>query len=178
MRHEIQLVGIGGQGVRLASTILSRACGIYDGKNVAETHLYGAEARGGLSESELVMSDGDIYYVKVQNPDYLIALSQFAYDEYSHQVKDEGTIIADDFYIESYDVNDTRLKLFPLTRIALDVVGSKIAVNVVSLGVLSALDSFLNPESMRKAVEDLIKERFVEKNLIAFDKGFEIGERG
>lgn len=177
MRHEIQLVGIGGQGVRLASTILSRACGIYDGKNIAETHLYGAEARGGLSESELVMSDGDIYYVKVQNPDYLIALSQFAYDEYSHLVKVEGTIIADDFYVESYDVNDTRLKLFSLTRVALDEVGTKIAVNVVSLGVLSALDSFLNPESMRKSVGDLIKKRFVEKNLIAFDKGFEIGKR-
>lgn len=174
MRHEIQLVGKGGQGVRLASTILSRACGIYDGKNVVETHLYGAEARGGLSESELVMSEGDIYYVKVQEPDFLVALSQYAYDVYSDSVKNDGTIIGDEFYVESFDSNDTRLKLFPLTRVALDVVGALIAVNVVSLAVLSVLDPFLNTESVRKAVSDVIKKKFVAKNLEAFDKGLEL----
>lgn len=174
MRHEIQLVGKGGQGVRLASTILSRACGIYDGKNVVETHLYGAEARGGLSESELVMSEDDIYYVKVQEPDFLVALSQFAYDVYADSVKDNGTIIADEFYVELYDVNDPRIKLFPLTRVALDVVGALIAVNVVALAVLSSLDPFLNIGSVRKALSDVIKKQFVLKNLEAFDKGLEL----
>lgn len=176
MRHEIQLVGKGGQGVRLASSILSRACGIYDGKNLVETHLYGAAARGGLSESELVISGEEIYYVKVQNPDFLVALSQDAYDEYGAAVKDDGMIIADEFYVKNYNAEDKRLAMFPLTRTALDVVGALIAVNVVTLGVLSALDPELSPESVRSAIKDLVAGKYLDKNLKAFDKGLELGE--
>ncbi len=174
MRREIQLVGQGGQGIRLAGSILSRAFGIYDEKNIVETHLYGAAARGGLSESELVVSDEEIYYVKVENPDLLLALSQRAYDEYSDSVKDSGTILADEFYVKKYKRDDNRLILYPLTRIALDTAGSLIAVNVVSLGALSALDPFLSPKSVRNAIKDTIKKEFVDKNLAAFDKGFEL----
>lgn len=176
MRHEIQLVGKGGQGMRVASSILSLACGVYDGKNVAETHLYGAEARGGLSQSELVISDEEIYYVKVQFPDILLALSQYAYDTYAESVKEDGLILADEFYVEEYEENDERLRLLPLTRTALDIVEALIAVNVVSLGVMSAVDPVLNYESVKKGVKEKIKKQFLEKNLEAFEEGFEIGK--
>lgn len=176
MRHEIQLVGQGGQGIRLAGAILARAFGIYDKKNIVETHLYGAAARGGLSESELVVSDEEIYYVKVQNPDVLIALSQRAYDDFSEPVKNSGVILADDFYVKNFKGNDKRLTLYPLTRIALDTTGSLIAVNVVSLGLISALYSVINVESMRKAIRDLIREKHLSKNLEAFEEGYKLGD--
>ncbi|MCK4226237.1 2-oxoacid:acceptor oxidoreductase family protein [candidate division WOR-3 bacterium] len=176
MRREIQLVGHGGQGVRLAGSILSRACGIYDKKNIAETHLYGAAARGELSESELIISDGEIYYVKVESPDVLLALTQDAYDDFRGSVRDDGLIIADDFYVEEYDASDKKLRLFPLTRVALDVVGALIAVNVVALGVISVLDPLITPESVRLAIKDKIKKAYLDKNLKAFERGLKLGE--
>ncbi len=177
MRHEIQMIGQGGQGIRLAGAIIARACGIYDEKNIVETHLYGAAARGGLSESELIVSEEEIYYVKVQNPDVLLALSQRAYDEFGDPVKDSGMILADEFYVKEYRKDDNRLTLYPLTRVALDTVGSLIAVNVVSLGLLCALDPVINPESTVKAIRDLIAEKHLSKNLKAFEKGYELGDK-
>ncbi|MEK7871409.1 MAG: 2-oxoacid:acceptor oxidoreductase family protein, partial [Nitrospirota bacterium] len=61
-RYEIRLSGSGGQGLILAGIILAEAAGIYDKKYVVQTQSYGPEARGGVSKSEIVISDEEIDY--------------------------------------------------------------------------------------------------------------------
>ena len=63
-RYEIRLSGSGGQGMIFAGTVLAEAMGVEEGKNVCQTQSYGPEARGGASRSDLVVSQGEIYYPK------------------------------------------------------------------------------------------------------------------
>ena len=61
-RYEIRLAGEGGQGMLLAGAILAEAAAIYDGRNVIMTQAYAPQQRGGFTETELVLSDGEIDY--------------------------------------------------------------------------------------------------------------------
>ena len=62
---EIELAGEGGQGVVLAAIILADAAATFDGRFAAQSASYGPEARGGLTKSEVVISDHEIDYPRV-----------------------------------------------------------------------------------------------------------------
>jgi 2-oxoglutarate ferredoxin oxidoreductase subunit gamma len=81
-RYEVRLAGAGGQGLILAGVTLAEAVATYEGKHVAQTQSYGAEARGGASKAEVIISDGEIDYPKVVEADLLLAMSQEACDRY------------------------------------------------------------------------------------------------
>jgi len=57
MKYSVRLTGSGGQGIILASIILAEAAGIYDGKNVVQSQVYGAAARGEISKADVIISD-------------------------------------------------------------------------------------------------------------------------
>ena len=63
MRNEILIAGSGGQGVISTSVILSKALGIYNGYEVAQTQSYGPEARGGACKAGVVYSNEEIDYM-------------------------------------------------------------------------------------------------------------------
>ena len=54
MRHEVRFSGFGGQGIILSAVILGRAAVMYDAKFAIQTQVYGPEARGGASMSQVV----------------------------------------------------------------------------------------------------------------------------
>ena len=62
MRINIRFAGSGGQGVILASVLLSKAYGLGENYNIAQTQSYGPEARGGSSKAETIVSDDRIHY--------------------------------------------------------------------------------------------------------------------
>ncbi len=67
MNHvEMRLSGSGGQGLILAGIILAEAA-LLDGKNAIQSQSYGPEARGGASKAEVIISDADIDFPKVQS---------------------------------------------------------------------------------------------------------------
>ena len=82
MRTEIRIGGFGGQGVILAGIILGKAASLFDEKEAVQTQSYGPEARGGASKCEVVISDSEVDYPKVQSPDILIAMSNEALIKY------------------------------------------------------------------------------------------------
>ncbi|MGQ9551711.1 MAG: 2-oxoacid:acceptor oxidoreductase family protein, partial [Candidatus Bathycorpusculaceae bacterium] len=55
-KTEIRIGGSGGQGIVLAARILGKAA-VLEGKNAVQTQAYGAEARGSLAKSEVIISD-------------------------------------------------------------------------------------------------------------------------
>ncbi|HDS09914.1 MAG TPA: 2-oxoacid:ferredoxin oxidoreductase subunit gamma, partial [Firmicutes bacterium] len=79
---EIRIAGKGGQGILTAGYILGKAIALFGDKNVAQTQSYGPEARGGASRTDLIISKSQIFYTKVRKADYLVVLSQEAYDKY------------------------------------------------------------------------------------------------
>jgi 2-oxoglutarate ferredoxin oxidoreductase subunit gamma len=56
-RYEIRFAGSGGQGNILAAVITARAAAVFGkGLYVAQTQTYGAEARGGKSQAQVIIS--------------------------------------------------------------------------------------------------------------------------
>ena len=90
---QIRIAGFGGQGVILAGVILGRAAAVYEGLYAVQTQAYGPESRGGASRAEVVISDEPVDYPKALAPEYLILLSQEAYDKYLSSGDDEAIVL-------------------------------------------------------------------------------------
>ncbi len=71
MRTEIRFAGFGGQGIIKSGIITAAAASIYGGKNAVQTQSYGPESRGGACKSEVVISEEEIDFPKVVEPDIL-----------------------------------------------------------------------------------------------------------
>ena len=93
-KQELRLAGSGGQGVILATVILAEAA-ILSGKHTAQSQAYGPEARGGSCKAETLISDGPIGFTKVQNPTFLMALTQKSFDQYGPEVDEDCLVMID-----------------------------------------------------------------------------------
>ncbi len=81
-RYRLLFAGSGGQGIITAAILLAKAAVIYEGLNAVQSQSYGAEARGGLSRSDVIISREEIYFPKVTQPNILICLTQRAYNNF------------------------------------------------------------------------------------------------
>jgi 2-oxoglutarate ferredoxin oxidoreductase subunit gamma len=173
-RYEIRLAGAGGQGMILAGLILAEAAAIYDGKNASQSQSYGAEARGGASRAEVIISDSEIVYPKVTNADLLLCMSQEAYDRYSHELKEDGVLIVDSVNVER--VPTGRAYRVPITQIAEEATGRRITANMVGLGLVVGLTGVVSKESIQTAVSAGAPKGTEEMNLQALVAGLEKAE--
>jgi len=176
MRKEIRISGFGGQGIILSGVILGRSAVIYDNKNAVQTQSYGPEARGGASRSEIVISEDNIDFPKVIKPDVLICMSQPAFDSYGGDIKDQGIVIVDRDLVtvpENYEAkHNAKLYRIPFTEIAHKNIGLKIVANIVMLGSLTKITNIVSKEAMEKAILDSVPKGTGEKNILAFEKGY------
>lgn len=119
MRSEIVLSGAGGQGLILAGAILAEAAGIYEEKEVIQTQAYGIQARGGASQSTVIISDNRIKYPEVRTPDILLCLSEEAYQRYSGTLRSGGLLFIDQDLVTikdlKQDVTGERLPSQPVS---------------------------------------------------------------
>jgi len=177
MRLEVRVAGFGGQGIIKAGLILAMASCIYGGKNAVQTQSYGPEARGGACRSEVVISDEEIDFPKAIEPNFLVLMSQEAYDTYADTVKKGGTILLDsDLIPRRKPLTNVQIFEVPATRIA-EKLGRTIVANVVMLGALTAITRLVDAESMRKSILENIPRGTEELNLKAFEKGYEYGKK-
>ena len=72
--------------------------------------------------------------------------------------------------IEEWIKSKTKNSLFVETKEALKEAGSRRALNIVMLGVLSRYLDF-KKEEWNRAIQSLVKEKFVEMNVKAFELG-------
>ncbi len=171
MRYEIRLSGFGGQGLILAGVLLAEAVGIYGGKKAVQTQSYGPEARGGKSKAEVVISDEEIDYPKAIHLDLLLAMSQDACDSYYIDLKKEGILLVDSFYVKDFPTTNT-IKI-PFTKIAEEVTGLKITANVVALGAICYFcNNLVSLSSMKKALSNRIPASKQEINFKALEEGY------
>ncbi len=173
-QYQVRLAGTGGQGAILAGILLAEAA-IRDGKNVTQTQSYGPEARGGASRSEVVISDGEIYYPKVLQADITLCMSQEACDRYGGERSRSGLLILDSDHVSRAPT--TMAVRVPLTSLAKQVTGREITANVVGLGVLVGLTGIVSREAMEEAVRARAPRGTAEMNLKALRAGFEAAER-
>ena len=177
VRYEVRIGGFGGQGVVTMAVVAGETASLYDKKFVVQTQSYGPEARGGASKSEIVISDEEVDYPKVQAPDVFVVLSRAAYLEYIDGLKDDGILIIDEDLVEVEGNLPETVKIYkiPATRIADKEVGSKQATNVVMLGALTVITKILSVEGLKARIEERWP-RFVKTNMLALELGMKAGE--
>lgn len=168
MRVEFRLSGSGGQGLLLAGIVLAEAA-ILEGKNAVQTQSYGPEARGGSSKAEVVISDEDIDYPKATDPDFLLALTNDAYNTYGKTMT-KGLIITDTSVTIDPSIK-ARTAVLPILFTASEKVGKKVVANIVALGVLAGLSGVASREALRTAVKARVPKGTDELNLKALDAG-------
>lgn len=175
MKYSVRLTGSGGQGIILASIILAEAAGIYDGKNVVQSQVYGAAARGEISKADVIISDEEIYFPEVRMPDVLLTLTQESYNEFTKTIKDETKVIIDEFGV--WSVNPMLKNFsFPITKTAVDVTSRRISANIVALGIISGLTDIVSIGAIKNVLSNRFKNN-LDVNLIALEKGFELGQK-
>ena len=171
-RLEIRLAGLGGQGVILAGVILGRAA-VLAGLEAAGSNSYGAQARGSACQAEVVVSPRPIDYPHVEEPAWLVAMSQGAYDTFAPGVHAQGTILYDQDLVHPAGLR--REQGFKVTALALEKLGSKQVANVVWVGVLAGAGDLFERDHLEQAVAESVPQRFLELNRRALALGLELG---
>ncbi|MDJ0955594.1 MAG: 2-oxoacid:acceptor oxidoreductase family protein [Arenicellales bacterium] len=173
---EIRLSGSGGQGLILAARILSAAL-TASGLNVAHSQSYEPTSRGGLSRSDLVISDGEVDYPLVTELDYLVIMDQVAAHASTGLLKADAVLVIDSSRVTSPPKGTFKTHAFPLTEIARKLGSGRVA-NIVALGVLNGISELCTSESFELAVDDQAPRGFRELNLKAFKEGYTLATTG
>jgi 2-oxoglutarate ferredoxin oxidoreductase subunit gamma len=157
----------------LAAQILGKAA-VLDGKNAVQTQAYGAEARGSLAESEVIISDNKIGFPAVRKPDVLVAMSQEALDKLLKDLKENGVLIIDSSSVTTLPEPKARVHRFPMTETAKKTFGEAMYANMVMLGAFIKTTQLVTVQSMEKAVRVSVSAKTVETNINAFRKGLQL----
>lgn len=172
---EIRLSGSGGQGLITAGIIIAEAA-IMDGKNAIQTQSYGPEARGGASKAEVIISDVDIDFPKVEKPDLCLALTQVASDKYIEDIKASGTIIVDTAIELPAGLEAAKIIRVPILQTATEKLGKSIVANIVALGLIAGLTDIATKESVEKAVLSRVPKGTEDLNKAALEEGYNLAQ--
>lgn len=169
MRINVRIAGAGGQGVILTSVLLAKGYGLGEDYNISQTQSYGPEARGGACKAEVVISDEEIDYMKVDTADVFVALNQVGYDKYKAQVKKDALVLVNSTLVETDNPKHYKVAA---TDIA-EEMGKPFVVNMVMLGALTKLLPKLHYDTILEEIKGNFAASIAGMNIDAFDKGYQ-----
>ena len=173
-RFELRLSGAGGHGLLLAGKVIAEAAAIYDGRTATQAQSYGPEARGGVSRSDVVISDGDIDFPVARKLDFLLAMTQASVEAYIGDVKDGGTVLVDDSLVETVPDGAYRVVRAPIIATARERIGRPITANLVAVGLIAGLTDVVTVQALESAVRARVPRGTEDSNLEAFHSGLEL----
>lgn len=168
MRINVRFAGAGGQGVILASVLLAKGYGLGEDYNISQTQSYGPEARGGACKAEVVISDEEIDYMKVDTADVFVAMNQVGFDKYRDNVRQGGIVLINSTLIDAENPNYYRINA---TEIAEDM-GRPYVVNMVILGALTKLMPKIHFDTVLEEIRNNFAADIAAANIAAFKKGY------
>ncbi len=175
--NRIRLVfsGSGGQGVITAAIILAEAAVIHEGLNATQSQSYGAAARGGATRSDIIISDKEINFPEVTQPNILVCLTQEAYNTYSSIIRPGGTLLTDNRFVQTTRKVDAKQIELPMYETVIEKIGKAVVFNICVLGALIGITEILQPQSVMASVADRVPKDFLTMNNRAFDLGLVLG---
>jgi 2-oxoglutarate ferredoxin oxidoreductase subunit gamma len=176
-RCRLVFSGSGGQGVITAAIILAEAAVLYENLNAVQSQSYGAEARGGATRTDVIISETTIHYPKVIQPNVLVCLTQEAYNKYYPIIRPGGLLISDSRYVKIERKVDARQKEMPIYQTVMDKIGKPIVFNICMLGALIRITELLQTESVMQVLEKRIPPDFLDMNRKALELGMELAEQ-
>ena len=185
MKYSVQIVGVGGQGVLLASMVLGNAA-MKAGHSVMMSEVHGMAQRGGSVRSTLRFGD-EVYspLEETGGADLIISLEPMEALRYVPYLAPDGWIITNTVpFVNIPDYPDMEKILGELNAlphvIAIDVdaiakeAGSARSANMVLLGAAASVLGVLEPDKLRDGIRRIFArkgEAIVDMNLKAFDAG-------
>ncbi|MBI2304906.1 MAG: 2-oxoacid:acceptor oxidoreductase family protein [Chloroflexi bacterium] len=166
---EVQMVGVGGQGLALAGLILAEAAGIHEGWHVAMTESHGVNVRGGPSRAEVIISRQEIDYPCVRRPHILVAFTEKDAQRLGPLLRQEGILIADSTIPQLPDLPGRAVSL-PLTQLAQEL-GDVVVAGIVALAAMTDLTGVVSWGTLEAAVLARVPPRAKDMNLRALEAG-------
>lgn len=176
-KTRIVFSGSGGQGVITAGIIIAETAVLHEGLNAVQTQSYGAEARGGATRSDVIISDAPIYFPKVVQPNILVCLTQTAYTKYVPSLRPGGLLITDTRWVSIEKTVDARRFELPLTDTVSEKIGNPVVLNIAMLGAVVRLTEVVSPDAVKKVIKNRVPKDYLELNETAFDVGFDLAKK-
>jgi 2-oxoglutarate ferredoxin oxidoreductase subunit gamma len=175
-RTEIRITGFGGQGVVLSGHIIGHACAINANKHATMIQSFGPEARGSACSCTLAISDDEVLYPYIREPDIFIVMSAEGYTKFRDELKGDGILIYEKDLVQAEHKKGQPSYGITSTRIA-ESLGRRLVQNIVMLGFFGAVTKMVPRDALRDAVEASVPAGTEVLNLKAFDQGWEYFER-
>jgi indolepyruvate ferredoxin oxidoreductase, beta subunit len=184
--YNVLIVGVGGQGIILASDVLGKVAAKY-GYDVKKNEIHGMAQRGGSVSSHVRFGKTVASpIIKVGEADVLLSFEQIETLRYFHYLSEKGNVIVNDQKIlppavftgkQEYpgDIIPRIKEKIPAAVVVngaeeAERIGNPRVVNVIFLGVLSKyLD--IPVEVYEDVLRESIKPKLVDINLKAFHQG-------
>jgi 2-oxoglutarate ferredoxin oxidoreductase subunit gamma len=145
--------------------------------NATQSQSYGAAARGGSTRSDIIISDSEINFPEVTQPNILVCLTQDAYNSYSSIIRPGGTLLTDSRYVQITRKVDAKQIELPMYDKVMEKIGKPVVFNICVLGALIGITEVIRPKSVMAAVADRVPKDFVDLNNRAFELGLTIGQK-
>ena len=100
-KYRMVFSGSGGQGIITAAIIIAEAAVLYENLIAVQSQSYGPEARGGSARSDVIISDSDIHFPKVIQPNVLVCLTQQAYNTFFPIIRPGGLLLTDTRFVKT-----------------------------------------------------------------------------
>lgn len=185
----VLFAGVGGQGIILASKILTK-CAFVSGFMVKESELHGMAQRGGSVTSHVRFGE-EVYSPLIHRgkADFLVALEELEGLRYAYYLKPHGTVILNQKKVMPSFINpsgapypenvkaqlesmDFQVRTVNAFEIANDLGNPKLE-NVIVMGVLS-LDLPFVTSVWERVIQESVPAKTIDINLAAFRKGREL----
>ena len=191
MKYTVQIVGVGGQGVLLASNVLGTAA-MDAGHRLMMSEVHGMAQRGGSVLSTVRFGDEVYSPLEAVGGADLIMGFEPVETVRSLQLGNKDTAIlmnldpvlpsmvaaGFDEYPEIDDLVDAVKAVNPhvvtieATRIAIEA-GKAVAANAVMIGAMAAMKDFpLSKQQLLDALVESVPEKFRDLNVDAFERGY------
>ncbi|MCK5847831.1 MAG: indolepyruvate ferredoxin oxidoreductase subunit beta [Caldisericia bacterium] len=192
IEYNIVMCGVGGQGTVLASKIIAQTA-IRNGINARVGETHGMSQRGGTVISHVRLGS-EVYGALTPegHGDCMLAFEPVESMRYMNYLRKDAFIVLNSHPLIPTSVN-AGLATYPkfeivekeLNRVSKNVIstdaskiateiGGIISLNMVILGAFSKIPGCpFSADEMKKSIKELVKPRFVDLNLRAFDEGVE-----
>ena len=191
MKYTVQIVGVGGQGVLMASNVLGNAA-MNAGYRLMMSEVHGMAQRGGSVLSTVRFGDEVYSPLEAVGGADLIMGFEPAETVRSLNLGNEDTVILMNVDPVLPSMVAAGFEEYPLVDSLVDVVrsvskhvvtidateiaiaaGKAVAANAVMIGAMAAMDGFpLSEEQLREALMAQVPEKFRDLNIDAFERGY------
>ncbi len=175
-RTRIVFSGSGGQGVITSAIVLARAAVLFENKNAVQSQSYGASARGGATRSDVLISDEQIDFPKVRQPNILVCLTQESYNAFSDIVRPGGLVLVDERYVSVARKVAARQVVLPMYDKVMEQIKKPVVFNICMLGALLGLTKIVSSDSILKVLETSVPEESMSMNRQALELGMSLSE--